>query len=60
MQITTAIAQLNKEQEFLGLGFLELLQDIQQNGAMVYSEKTMTAFGVFMLQGSKMFAPVDE
>ena len=60
MQITTAIAQLNKEQEFLGLGFLELLQDIQKNGAMVYSEKTMTAFRVFMLQGSKMFAPVDE
>ena len=60
MQITTAIAQLNKEQEFLGLGFLELLQDIQKNGAMVYSEKTMTAFRVFMVQGSKMFAPVDQ
>ena len=59
MQIATAIAQLNKEQEFLGLGFLELLQDIQKNGAMVYSEKTMTAFRVFMVQGSKMFAPVD-
>jgi hypothetical protein len=60
MQIATAIAQLNKEQEFLGMGFLELLQDIQQNGAMVYSEKTMTAFRVFMVQGSKMFAPVDQ
>ena len=59
MQIATAIAQLNKEQEFLGLGFLELLQDIQKNGAMVYSEKTMTAFGVFMVQGRKMFATVD-
>jgi hypothetical protein len=42
------------------MGFLELLQDIQQNGAMVYSEKTMTAFRVFMVQGSKMFAPVDQ
>ena len=60
MQIATAIAQLNKEQEFLGIGFLELLQDIQQNGAMVYSEKTMSAFRVFMVQGSKMFAPVDQ
>ena len=60
MQIATAIAQLNKEQEFLGMGFLELLQDIQQNGAMVYSEKTMTAFRVFMVQGSRMFAPVDQ
>ena len=60
MQIATAIAQLNKEQEFLGIGFLELLQDIQQNGAMVYSEKTMSAFRVFMAQGARMFAPVDE
>ena len=60
MQIATAIAQLNKEQEFLGMGFLELLQDIQQNGAMVYCEKTMAAFRVFMVQGSKMFAPVDQ
>ena len=60
MQIATAIAQLNKEQEFLGMGFLELLQDIQKNGAMVYSEKTMTAFRVFMVQGSRMFAPVDQ
>jgi hypothetical protein len=60
MQIATAIAQLNKEQEFLGLGFLELLQDIQQNGAMVYSEKTMAALRVVMVQGSRMFAPVDQ
>ena len=60
MQIATAIAQLNKEQEFLGMGFLELLQDIQRNGAMVYSEKTMSAFRVFMAQGARMFAPVDE
>ncbi len=39
---------------------LELLQDIQKNGAMVYSEKTMAAFRVFMVQGSKLFAPVDQ
>ena len=60
MQIATAIAQLNKEQEFLGIGFLELLQDIQKNGQMVYSEKTMQAFRVFKAQGMKLFAPVDE
>ena len=30
MKIDTAIAQLNKEREFLGLGFLELLEDIQK------------------------------
>ena len=59
MTITTAIAQLKKEQEFLGLGLLELLADIQANGGMVYSEKTMQAFKVFMAEGAKMFAPVE-
>ena len=59
MNITTAIAQLKKEQEFLGLGLLELLADIQANGGMVYSEKTMQAFKVFMAEGAKMFAPVE-
>ncbi len=58
MQITTAIAQLKKEQEFLGLGLLELLQDIQKEGRMVYSEKTMQAYQVFMAEGARMFAPV--
>jgi len=58
MKIETAIAQLKREQEFLGIGLLELLQDIQQDGRMVYSEKTMQAYRVFMEQGSQMFAPV--
>jgi hypothetical protein len=58
MNITTAIAQLNKEQEFLGLGLLELLADIQKNGRMVYSERTMQAYQVFMAEGARMFAPV--
>ena len=56
MKIETAIGILNKEREFLGLGFLELLQDIQREGKMVYSEKTMEAFERFMVDGRKMFA----
>ena len=56
MKIETAIAQLQKEQEFLGIGLLELLQDIQKNGFMVYSNKTMIAYTVFMQEGAKMFA----
>jgi hypothetical protein len=59
MKITTAISQLNKERDFLGIGFLELLQDIQKNGRMVYSEKTMVV-SVFMAEGAKMFATVEE
>ena len=60
MNITTAIRQLEKEQKFLGIGFLEVLQDIQKHGRMVYSEKTMQAFGVFMDEGAKLFATTDE
>ena len=56
MQVATAITQLQKEQEFLGIGFLELLMDIQKNGSMVYCERTMEAFRVFMAEGAKMFA----
>lgn len=58
MKIETAIGILNKEREFLGMGFLDLLQDIQKYGKMVYSEKTMEAFERFMVDGRKMFAPV--
>ena len=56
MKIETAINVLNKEREFLGLGFLELLQDIQKYGKMVYSERVMEAFERFMVDGRKMFA----
>jgi hypothetical protein len=60
MQITTAIKQIQKEADFLGMPLLETLQDIQKNGRMVYSERTMEAFVVFMQQGQALFAPVDE
>jgi hypothetical protein len=59
MKIETAINVLNKEREFLGLGFLELLQDIQKYGKMIYSERVMEAFERFMVDGRKMFAPVE-
>ena len=59
MEITTAIAQLKKEQDFLGIGLLELLNDIEKNGEMVYCEKTMRAYRVFMRQAKELFAPVE-
>jgi hypothetical protein len=60
MQITTAIKQIQKEAEFQGMGLLETLQDIQKHGRMLYSERTMEAFVVFMQQGQELFAPVDQ
>ena len=60
MKIETAIKQLDKERQFLGLGFLEVLQDIQKHGTMIYSEKTVEAYERFMIDGRKMFAPVGD
>jgi len=60
MKIETAIKQLEKERQFLGLGFLEVLQDIQKYGRMIYSEKTVEAYERFMIDGRKMFAPAGE
>ena len=59
MQITTAIKQLQKEAEFLGMPLLETLKFIQEN-PLTQPQKTMEAYRVFMVQGSKLFAPVDQ
>ena len=59
MQIATAVRQIQKEADFQGMGLLEVLQDIKQHGRMIYSERTMEAFVVFVQQGQELFAPVD-
>lgn len=56
MKIETAINILEKERNFLGMGFLELLKDIQKHGRMIYSERVIEAFERFMIDGRKMFA----
>ena len=64
MKIETAIKILNKEREFLGMGFLSLLLDIQKEQStfpnMVYSQKVIEAYNRFMVDGQKMFEPVAE
>jgi hypothetical protein len=55
MDIATAIKQINQEADFLGLGLLETLQDIQKHGEMVYSDKTMRAYRVFMANAANFF-----
>ena len=64
MKIETAIKILNKEREFLGMGFLNLLFDIQKEQStfpgMVYSPKVIEAYNRFMVDGQKMFEPVAE
>jgi hypothetical protein len=55
MQPATAIKVIQKEAEFLGLGFLETMQFIQKN-PLAQPQKTMEAYRVIMESGSKMFA----
>ena len=59
MQIATAIKQLQKEAEFLGMPLLETLQFIKQN-PLAQPQKTIEAYRVFIDQGAKLFAPVDQ
>ena len=44
MKMQTAINQIQKECDFMGLGFVEVLEDIQKHGKMLYCEKTMDAY----------------
>ena len=59
MQIATAIKHLQKDAEFLGMPFLEFLQFVKAS-PLAQTQKTLEAFRVFMVQGSALFAPVDE
>ena len=59
MQIATAIKHLQKEAEFLGKPLLETLQFIKQN-PLAQPQKTIEAYRVFMGEGAKLFAPVDQ
>jgi hypothetical protein len=56
MQIATAIKVIQKDAEFLGLGFLEMMQFIQTS-PLAQTQKTMEAYRVVMAEGAKMFAP---
>jgi hypothetical protein len=55
MKIETAIKQLNKDAQFLGMGLLELLQFIKEN-PMAQTQETLTAYRVFMGDARKFFA----
>jgi hypothetical protein len=54
MKIQTAINQLEKERQFLGLGLFEILKDIQKN-PMAYSAKSIQAYHRFMVDNYKIF-----
>jgi hypothetical protein len=51
MKMQTAIKQIQKECDFMGLGFVEVLEDIQKHGKMLYCEKTMDAYQTVITNG---------
>jgi len=44
MKFETAINQIKKEAEFLGLEFSEVVADVQKYGKMLYSDRTVEAY----------------
>ena len=51
MKMQTAIKQIQKEADFQGFTFVEVLEDIQKYGLMLYSEKTMDAYQTVITNG---------
>ena len=51
MKMQTAIKQIQKEADFQGFTFVEVLEDIQEYGLMLYSEKTMDAYQTVITNG---------
>lgn len=54
MKISTAIAVLQKDAEFLGMPFLDFLKFVNTN-PMAQTQKTMAAFRVFEAEAAEFF-----
>jgi hypothetical protein len=48
MKYTTAVNQIKKECEFLGLTLMQVVQDVQKYGRMIYSQRTVEAVNVYV------------
>ena len=55
MKVETAIKVIQKDAEFLGMGFLEMMKFIKEN-PLAQTQKTMEAYQIVMAEGAKMFA----
>jgi hypothetical protein len=53
MRVSTAISQIKKEAEFLGLSFEDTLKEIEKLGGMVFSERSMMAYMSYINQASE-------
>jgi len=55
MKLTTAIAVLEKDADFLGMNFLDFLKFVKTN-PMAQTQKTLAAFRVFEVKATEFFA----
>jgi hypothetical protein len=55
MKLTTAIAVLEKDAKFLGMGLLEYIKFVKAN-PLAQPQKTMDAYRVFTAEATKFFA----
>jgi hypothetical protein len=55
MKLTTAIAVLQKDAEFLGMNFLDFLKFVKTN-PMAQTQKTIEAYRVFAAEATAFFA----
>lgn len=50
MKTMTAIQIIQKESRFLGMSFVEVMQDIEKHGLSVYSAKVVEAFKIVVCE----------
>ena len=55
MKLTTAIAVLEKDADFLGMNFLDFLKFIKES-PLAQTQKTLAAYRVFEVQATEFFA----
>lgn len=55
MKKETAYKVIQKEADFLGLSFFDVLTDIKKWGTQMYSEQAVEAFNIVFDEGHKMF-----
>ena len=55
MKLTTAITVLQKDADFLGMGFLDFLKFVKTT-PMAQTQKTLEAFRVFEAEATAFFA----
>jgi hypothetical protein len=56
MKVETAIKQIQNEAKFLGMEFLDVIQDVEKFGRMIYSERVVEAVRIVREKAPHIFA----